>query len=275
MRRWRRRLGHDDYEAAARLDTETVPAYTRRRLNQEIHDYLIDPLPRGIYLEDPAKMSVVDLFVTLGKFRKGGPMRYPTGIDFLARHLASLLDVRTGATVQEVRRTGAGVRTRWRDADGEHTVDTRGCVIAVNGLAVVGIYPDLPESQRKLIESIRYAGILKGIFALRRAPRNLPGLIAVPTKAGMGLGIVTYDSRSMPESVPTGKAVVSGHWSTTASRRPPDGRTTRYCPRCCGTWTPSFLDSPEKWSSRSSNAGPRQRTHGPSASTGRWRNCAG
>ena len=212
MRRWTRRLGHDDYEAAGRLDTETVSAYTRRRLNQEIYDYLIEPLLRGVYLEDPAKMSVVDLFVTLGKFTKGGPMRYPTGIDFLARHLTSLLDVRTGATVQQVRRTEAGVRTRWRDTDGDHTADTRGCVIAVNGPAVVDIYPDLPEGQRELIESIPYAGILKGIFALRRAPTNLPGLIAVPSKAGMGLGIVTYDSRSMPESAPTGKAVVSGHW---------------------------------------------------------------
>ena len=226
MRRWKRRLGHDDYEAAARLDTETVPTYARRRLNQEIYDYLIDPLLRGVYLEDPAKMSVVDLFVTLGKFTQGGPMRYPTGIDFLARHLASLLDARTGATVQEVRRTEAGVRTRWHDADGDHTVETRGCVLAVNGPAVLDIYPDLPDGQRKLIESIPYAGILKGIFALRRAPANLPGLIAVPSKAGLSLGIVTYDSRSMPESAPAGKAVVSGHWVdsylTAAAGRPDD-----------------------------------------------------
>lgn len=210
--RWQRRLGHDNYEVAGQLDTESVSSYVDRRLNAEIYDYVVDPLLRGIYLAGPSNMSVVDLFLTLGKFAEGAPMEYPNGIDFLARKLASLLDIRIKATVECIDRTEAGVRTRWRDAGGEHSTSSRGCVIAVNGPDVARIYPGLPSRQRELIDSIPYGAVLKGIFALRRAPEDVPTMVAVPTKAGIGLAITHIDSRAMPNSAPAGKAVVSGHW---------------------------------------------------------------
>ncbi|WP_169814666.1 protoporphyrinogen/coproporphyrinogen oxidase [Nocardia pseudovaccinii] len=212
MLRWQRRLGHDDIEAAGRYDTELVTSYAERRLNREIYDYLIDPLLRGIYLSDPSTMSVVDFFLTLGKFAEGPPMEYPNGIDFLARHLASLVDVRTSATVSSVSRIDSGVRIVWHDAEGEHSLDSRGCVIAVNGADVVKLYPDLPDRPRELIQSIPYGSVLKGIFGLRRDPTDVPTVVVVPSCAGIGLGVTHVDSRAMPNSVPRGKAVVSGHW---------------------------------------------------------------
>ncbi|MEH0421463.1 protoporphyrinogen/coproporphyrinogen oxidase [Streptomyces sp. B21-083] len=212
MLRWRRRLGHDDFEAAGRLDTESVASYAERRLNQEIYDYVIDPLLRGVYLSEPSRMSVVDFFLTVGKFAEGGPMQYPTGIDFLAKRLASLVRVRTGAAVTSITRTESGVRTVWRDATGEHAIESRGCVIAVDGPTVLRLCPELPERQRELIGSIPYGSVLKGIFGLRRDPEDLPTMVAVPSSAGIGLGIINVDSRAMPNAVPPGKAVVSGHW---------------------------------------------------------------
>ncbi|WP_416981174.1 protoporphyrinogen/coproporphyrinogen oxidase [Streptomyces sp. T028] len=210
--RWRRRLGHDDFEAAGRLDTESVASYAERRLNQEIYEYVIDPLLRGIYLSEPSTMSVVDFFLTVGKFAEGGPMEYPNGIDFLARRLASLVHVRTDATVSSISHIGSGVRTVWQDAAGEHVIESRGCVIAVDGPTVLRIYPELTDRQRELIESIPYGSVLKGIFGLRRDPVHVPTMVAVPSGAGLGLGITNVDSRAMPQSVPKGKAVVSGHW---------------------------------------------------------------
>lgn len=210
--RWNYRLGHDNYQAAGQLDTESVSSYADRRLNQEIYDYVIDPLLRGIYLDEPSNMSVVDLFITIGKFVEGPPMKYSNSIDFLAKRLASLLDVRTGAHVQHITRTDTGVQTSWQDADGEHTIASRGCVIAVNGPDVAKIYPSLPDRQRELIQSIPYAAVLKGMFALRRPPANIPTIVAVPSKAGIGLGITYFDSRDIVNAAPAGKAIVSGHW---------------------------------------------------------------
>lgn len=219
VRSWRRTLAGDrNFETAARLDAESLGSYTRRRLNQEIYDYLIDPLLRGLYLSETENMSVVDLFLTLSKLGGGGLLAYPNGIDFLAKRLATFVDTRTGATVSEVRHAGGGVRTVWRDAEGEHTLRSRGCVLAVQGPDVLKLYPDLPEEQRELIQSIRYKSVVKGIFALRRLPADMPTIIPVPRAAGIDLAVVNVDSRSMPRSAPVGKAVVSGHWANEYSK---------------------------------------------------------
>lgn len=216
--RWRRRLAKDkDYEIAAQLDTETVTAYAHRRLNKEIFDYVLDPFLRGLHLMDSSEMSVVDLFLFLNKLG-GAPMQYPNGINFLAKRLASFVEVHTAATVSEVRHVDGGVHTVWQDSAGEHTLHTRGAVLAVNGPDVLDIYPDLSERQRELIRSVRYKSVLKGIFALRRLPADVPTLVSVPGVAKMGLACTIVDSESMPGSVPPGKAVVSGHWDDDYSR---------------------------------------------------------
>lgn len=213
VRRWKAQLKDDEtYEKAARLDTETVASYAERRLNQEIFDYVIDPLLRGLYLSETEHMSVVDLFLTISKMAGGGPLQYPTGIDFLAKRLASFVDVRTGATVSEVGHLGDGVRVVWHDETGEHRIDTRGCVLAVNGPFVPKIYPELSDRHRELIESISYKSVLKGVFGLHHLPDGVPTMVPIPRAAGIGLGVVTVDSRSMPHAAPAGKTLVSGHW---------------------------------------------------------------
>lgn len=211
--RWQRRLAGDyTFEKAAWYDTETVHSYARRRLNKEIYDYVLDPVLRGVGLSDTAQMSVVDLFLTLGKFIQGGPMQYPTGIDFLAKRLATFVDVRTGATVTSVRHAGDGVETAWRDGEGEHTIRSRGAVVTVYGPDLLEIYADLTDRQRELVATVRYKSVLKATFALRRLPVDLPTIVPLSNVSGIGLGIIVVDTHLMPGSAPVGKAVISGHW---------------------------------------------------------------
>lgn len=217
-RRWRRALPADDFEAAGRLDTETIAAYARRRLNRELYDNLVDPLMRGLYLADPADMSVVDLALTLAKFAEGGLTQYPTGISFLPQRLAAGLDVRLGVTVERVEHDGHGVHVTWRSEEQTDGLTARSAVIAVPAQHLAPIYPDLTQRQRELVESIDSSAILKGIFALRSLPEGTPTVSVVPTSAGIDLGIALVDTRSMPQSAPPGKAVMSGHWVDSYAR---------------------------------------------------------
>ena len=210
--RWHRELPADDFEAAARLDTETVAEYSRRRLNGELYDYLVDPLMRGIYVAEPSGMSIVDFALTLGKFAAGGLMQYPNGIDFLAKRLATGLDVRLGATVERVEHFGDGVEVRLRQDGREQQLKAAGAVIAVPAPDLVSIHANLAPRQRELVESIEYVQILRGVFALRSLPAGTPTVIVVPSNAGLELGIALVDTHSMPNSAPAGKAVMSGHW---------------------------------------------------------------
>ena len=51
--------------AAARSDDETIAAFARRRLGQEVLDYVIDPLVGGLYAGDPEQLSMSAVFPRL------------------------------------------------------------------------------------------------------------------------------------------------------------------------------------------------------------------
>jgi protoporphyrinogen/coproporphyrinogen III oxidase len=210
--RWRKALGVDDLEAAARLDTETVREYAMRRLNAEIYDYVINPLMRAFAFTEPHDISVVDFFIALSKFAAGPPMEYPAGIDFVVRALAARLDVRTSARVDHVERAGDGARVTYRQTDLEHVATARACVIAVCGADLPAIFPGLRPRQAELLGGLPYSSAVKGVFALRHLAAEVPTVIVVPSNANSPIAGALVDSRFMPGSAPPGKATIAAYW---------------------------------------------------------------
>ena len=119
---------------------ETVAAFTRRRLGQEMLDYVMDPLAAGLYAGDPQQLSVSAVFPQLKRLERcrgsivlgaiGARLRrddqsaihgpgkrtlfsFRQGLGTLPRSLAERLPGRTfpGHRVESVRR-GAGGRFR-------------------------------------------------------------------------------------------------------------------------------------------------------------------
>jgi oxygen-dependent protoporphyrinogen oxidase len=141
--------------AAVRRDDETVAAFTRRRLGQEMLDYVVDPLVAGLHAGDPQQLSVSAVFpqlkrleyrygsIILGaigsRLRRGGePAAYSPGkrmlfsfrqgLGMLPRAIAKQLGGRVflGHRVESLRRGAGGcfrvlvrrgAATRWITAD--------------------------------------------------------------------------------------------------------------------------------------------------------------
>lgn len=214
----RKALTWETVDGAVEFDVESVGEYVARRLDPEIGRWVIDPLMRGIFLVEADPMSVVDLMITVGKLLGGGLVGYPDGIDFAGRQLSRNLDVRLEARVDAVEKVNDGIEVTWHQDGQEHAAHAEGCVIAVSGPEVAPIYPQLDAQQREILEGLPYTAITKGVFALKK-PIAAPNVVAVPRSESEGLGVICYDSKSMPGSVPAGKASLSSHWMTEWTHR--------------------------------------------------------
>ena len=209
-------MSYTDHDRCAEVDGESIGTYCARRLSQETHDWVIDPLARGLWVQDADALSSVDLFFALIKMFGPGMVRYPPGIDFLCRALADRVDVRMEARVSEVLREDGRVRVR--SANGEEVVDA--CVLAVGGTDVPGLHPGLDPRQRELLErGIVYGDTVTAHFALSRRPPGEQLGYVLPAAIDGGLGIVPFTHVSSPQSVPTGKGLISGYWTGSWSSR--------------------------------------------------------
>jgi len=211
--RMRRSLSYENLGLAARFDVETAAAYCDRRLNEELREYLVDPVLRALFGADADRVSVVDFFFAAVNFIGSGFMQYPGGIDFLVRALAEHVDVRVGARATEVRHDGRTVTVQWEQAGQEHTEACAACVIAVVGPAVAPLYPQLDSTQRRILtEELDYASLFNAHLGLASVPDERALIVQVPRREDAGLCVVTFDHNSSPSLVPPGKGKLSAYW---------------------------------------------------------------
>lgn len=171
---------------AAHRDDETVAAFTRRRLGQEMLDYVMDPLAAGLYAGDPRQLSVSAVFpqlkrlerchgsIVLGAIgarlrRDGQPAAYGPGkrllfsfrqgLGVLPRSLAKSLAGRIfpGHRVESVRR-GAGGRLRVSVRGGGATqwVMADSVVVALPAYAAANVLDGLDRHAAETLAEISH-----------------------------------------------------------------------------------------------------------------------
>ncbi|GAA5156579.1 NAD(P)/FAD-dependent oxidoreductase [Pseudonocardia eucalypti] len=208
-------LSYANLGAAARFDTETVAEYCERRLSPEVRDYLVEPILRALFTCNADTVSIVDFFFAAVNFVGSGMMRYPGGIDFLVRELASRLDVRLSARVTSVTDEPDGVRVSWTGPDGVSRVESAdACVLAVSGAVVPALYPGLDASRREILTSkLRYCVTYAGHFALRRRPSEPSLVVPVPRAEDENLCVVVFSHNAGEACVPSPSAgLLSTYW---------------------------------------------------------------
>ncbi|MFP6899291.1 MAG: protoporphyrinogen oxidase, partial [Opitutales bacterium] len=119
---------------------ETVAAFVRRRLGQEVLDYAVDPFVAGVFAANPESLVIRHAFPKLVEiekehrslilgFRRLAKQReseskpkprlisFPDGLEALPRRLAKDLEgaIRTNASVQKVSREASGWQMEWTE----------------------------------------------------------------------------------------------------------------------------------------------------------------
>ncbi|MFB7636501.1 protoporphyrinogen/coproporphyrinogen oxidase [Streptomyces sp. NPDC056149] len=171
MLRW------EDMSTAAAIDTESAHDYARRRLDQELYDYLVEPLCVTWYYADPREVSAIGLFLALWALIGYGAFTFPQGASQLPQLLAEQLPVELNAHVTAVEEASDGVHVHWQRRDELHTEHAAASVLAVPGTLVPKITPGLPAPQRDYLSQLTYQPDVRVSFGLTSPPAEPSGLV--------------------------------------------------------------------------------------------------
>jgi protoporphyrinogen/coproporphyrinogen III oxidase len=213
-------LSYEDISGAGRFDTETAEAYARRRLNDEIFEYVVDTTLRGLLGTSGTVSSKIDFFFAISNIIGGGLYVFEGGSQTYTDRLASTLTVRTGAAVHEVRADSHSAHVEWTDADGlTHTEEADACVVATWGTAVPKIVPQLDPVCRDYLSGLRYTDSVNCHVALSVPPPDTPAFIVqVPRRVHPGLSGIILDHNKARGRAPAGKGLLSTYstaeWSS-------------------------------------------------------------
>ena len=157
LARWSQ-LDSENLHRAHRLDTKSVAEYARQELNQEILEYVFEPLLSGIFYWPAQEVSQAALFVLLRQAILGlRPMTLKGGLGSLPRAIAQKVDVRARHTVTQITMTESGTYNVAVDDGSQRSRDEFDAVIcATTATAIPRLIPFLNPTQKAFFQSIRY-----------------------------------------------------------------------------------------------------------------------
>lgn len=211
-------LGWADMSAAETIDTESAHDYAQRRLNQELYDYLVEPLCLTWYYADPRQVSAVGLFLALWALIGYGAFTFPDGPGQLPTHLARQLPVELEAEVTSVEEAPGGVQVCWQRHGELHNTHAAACILAVPGPLAPKLTPQLRASQRDYLAQLSYQPDVRVSFGLTRPPTEPSGLVFAAPRDHTGISYLSLEHRISPHAVPAGKGLISLHLHPTWSR---------------------------------------------------------
>ncbi|HEX9684061.1 MAG TPA: FAD-dependent oxidoreductase [Acidimicrobiales bacterium] len=209
---WKARamLSFEDLSVAAPIDVETAEEYCRRRLNDEIYDYVVDSTMRGINGTSGSQVSVVEFFFAVAKVLGSDLFSFRGGMSSFAEAMVADLDVRTESRVSAVADRGDAVIVEWVDHVGAHRSEVfDGCVVAIAGDLVPSIVHGLDTEAVAFLESLRYSSMVNLNLARSSAPAESWGLcLQIPRPVSERLFTISFDHTNPAGRAPSGAGLL-------------------------------------------------------------------
>lgn len=208
-----RRLNYEDLSSMAAFDTMTPREYCDKHLglDGEVYDYVIDSTVRGVLGTRGDKISVAELFFMLNNILGTRLYAFRNGYSEYVEAIAAPLDVRLGATAQEVVETAEGVRLTWVDSDGEaHVEDGAGAIVTTRGDLLPDLLPGYfdPDCTR-FLKSLVYTKCVVMNTGVTKAPEGIAAsVVQVPANVDGGLMAFTCEHNKAPGRAPEGHGLI-------------------------------------------------------------------
>jgi oxygen-dependent protoporphyrinogen oxidase len=216
-----RSLNPSDLSTAAGFDTETVAAWGARTFSPSVVENFVAPLSRALFLVEPERTSVVDLFSAAKSLLVAGHlMTHPRGAGFFLDAAAGELNVACSTQVVEVKEDGDGVAIRGRGPRGDEFEDrAAACVLALPAAPTLAVYPDLDPAQRAFLETLEYSVSIVVNLGVGRAPDERSSMVLIPRDIDGDLAVVGLGHNLGPGRAPRGKGVLTAFWMEAWSRQ--------------------------------------------------------
>ena len=216
-RKLKPKLDYSDLSKLSGSDTETVRSYADRRLTPELRDYVIDPTLRFLYGGELDEYASTELFFLILTYLGGNMMSARSGIDFLARALASRVDVELNARVTNVEEDQRGVTVTWgRPGTKEIVEGADACVISLTAHQMAEIYPQLDSERREIVNRLVYNDLWKIALGVDPAPVQAATFVQIPSVEDRDITGVIFEHNKGLGRAPAGKGLLSAyampHW---------------------------------------------------------------
>lgn len=217
------RRGHLDYSdprKMAPIDAEDARTYALRVLNQELDQYLCEPVVRTLLIADTCNVSKVELFSGFANIFSTRITALRGGLGRLPTLLASKLAVTVNAPVSRVSDLGDQVEVEYSIAGGAPRVGRYGAAVITTPLPVADrICPDRTAALRPIASRLDYTQAITVAIASNRPPDCPAALVALPSGEDPDIALLFLDHNKCSDRAPLGRGLIDVHWETDASTR--------------------------------------------------------
>jgi oxygen-dependent protoporphyrinogen oxidase len=205
----RKDLDYADLSKAADHDTEWADEYARRRLGEEVLEYLVEPSTRALIGASAKDVSYLDLMFSMDKFLGAGYVAFAEGMGTYPEHLSQFLDVRLSHEVVGVEEVGnSEVEVTWRSGDASGTERVAGAVLAVPAPTTAAIHTRLDAERRDILKGVRYTQGVNLTVANAKAPPDQRSVyIQVPPSLHHGIVGLLLEHNKVAGRAPDGKGL--------------------------------------------------------------------
>ncbi|MGW5348914.1 protoporphyrinogen/coproporphyrinogen oxidase [Streptomyces sp. NPDC004031] len=204
------------------LGADTLAAYARPH-HPDLHDCLLQPLSAHCFGWHPERSAAAPMFATLLSVGGAGARwtTYTTGIDTLARALATHVPVQLDTPVRSVEPAGTG-EARVHLAD-DTSLTARQVLLAVPAPVALELYADPPPQIRAFLAACTFTPMLKAVCLLDRplpSPTRTPSYaLSVPATESRICSGLLLDHLKAAGRVPPGRGMVTVFASPWAAPR--------------------------------------------------------
>ncbi|MHB8691170.1 MAG: protoporphyrinogen/coproporphyrinogen oxidase [Solirubrobacteraceae bacterium] len=204
-------LGYADYAKLEAIDNESTQQYSRRALSRELEEYATEPLVRGTWAADDGESSNALMLWSIRNMLVPTVFSLDSGMDALAREIASRVTVRLSSPVSNVTEYDDRVEVTFApgsdDGFGEQTEIFDGAVIATTAKPALAMFPQMDANHRSLYETARYRGLVTVALGLNRAPTDRATYILIPRVEDPDFIAVIADHIKAIGRAPAGKSM--------------------------------------------------------------------
>ncbi|BBW99633.1 hypothetical protein BST36_21355 [Mycolicibacterium moriokaense] len=206
-------LNYEDLSRASAFDTMTPREYCSLHLglSGEVYDYVINSTVRGVLGVRGDAISNLELFFMLYNILGSKLYAFREGYSTYIDRLSAGLDIRLGATVQEITETADGVTVIWTDADGvTHTDSGAGAVISARGDTIPDLVPGHFDAVSEgFLRSLRYTKCVVMNTGVTRKPKGIvASVINIPEPVDPDIMGFTCEHNKAPGRAPEGHGLL-------------------------------------------------------------------
>lgn len=202
-------LDYTDLAKSAPLDTETAADYLRRRVGDELYDYLGDPLIRTMTMTNGDKVSKVEFFSGMMNVMNSQAYALEGGQGHLSQVLAPHVDVKFGHKVTSVIENDAGV-----EVDGEQF---DAVVVAAPLPVAQEICPGYHELFQPLSKALEYTECISVAIGTTVVPDCPAWIVQVASKDFPEVAQIVLEHNKSPGNAPKGHGLFASLWEKDVS----------------------------------------------------------